>query len=107
MLCFMYFLVPQKMNIPNHFDIEEKLLSDKNSRCNKFLLKLYYLVVCFLRSFVLIALTITIITILFKQIGVEIEIGELMEYIFIYNKINSTDPLRGDKTRPNDIVYVK
>ena len=60
------------MNIPNHFDIEEKLLSDRTSRCNKLLLKLYYFVVCFLKSFVLIALALSIVTILLKQIGVEI-----------------------------------
>ena len=69
----------QKMNIPNHFDIEQKLLTDKASRCNKILLKLYYLVVCFLKSFVLLALAITIITILFKQVGVEIKLGKLLK----------------------------
>ena len=67
------------MNIPNHFDIEQKLLSDKSSRCNKVMLKLYYMIVCFLKSFVLIALALAIIMILFKQIGVEIEFEKLVK----------------------------
>ncbi len=70
------------MNIPNHFDIEQKLLSDKNSRCNKVMLKLYYMIVCFLKSFVLIALALAIIMILFKQIGVEIEFEKLVKNVF-------------------------
>ena len=69
------------MNIPNHFDIEEKLLSDQTSRCNKLLLKLYYFVVCFLKSFVLIAIALSIITILLKQTGVEIELGKLIQNV--------------------------
>ena len=69
------------MNIPSHFDIEEKLLSDKTSRCNKVLLKFYYLVVCFLKSFVLIALALAIIVFLFEQIGVEFELDKLLENI--------------------------
>ena len=69
------------MNIPNHFDIEEKLLSDRTSRCNKLLLKLYYFVVCFLKSFVLIALALSIVTILLKQIGVEIKLGKLIQNV--------------------------
>ena len=70
------------MNIPNHFDIEQKLLSDKSSRCNKVMLKLYYMIVCFLKSFVLIALALAIIVILFKQIGVEIEFEKLVKDVF-------------------------
>ena len=70
------------MNIPNHFDIERKLLSDKSSRCNKVMLKLYYMIVCFLKSFVLIALALAIIMILFKQIGVEIEFEKLVKNVF-------------------------
>lgn len=70
------------MNIPNHFDIEQKLLSDKSSRCNKVMLKLYYMIVCFLKSFVLIALALAIIVILFKQIGVEIEFEKLVKNVF-------------------------
>ena len=70
------------MNIPNHFDIEQKLLSDKSSRCNKVMLKLYYMIVCFLKSFVLIALALAIIMILFKQIGVEIEFEKLVKNVF-------------------------
>ena len=67
------------MNIPSQFDIEKKLLADKSSRCNKVLLKFYYLLVCFLKSFVLIALTLVTIIILFKQIGVEIQLGNLVK----------------------------
>ena len=78
------------MNIPNHFDIEQKLLSDRTSRCNKILLKLYYLVVCFLKSFVLIALASTIIIILFKQVGVEIKIGELVKGFYDQDLMNRT-----------------
>ena len=78
------------MNIPNHFDIEQKLLSDRTSRCNKILLKLYYLVVCFLKSFVLIALATTIIIILFKQVGVEIKIGELVKDFYDQDLMNRT-----------------
>ena len=70
------------MNIPNNFDIEQKLLSDKSSRCNKVMLKLYYMIVCFLKSFVLIALALAIIMILFKQIGVEIEFEKLVKNVF-------------------------
>ena len=70
------------MNIPNHFDIEQKLLSDKSSRCNKVMLKLYYMIVCFLKSFVLITLALAIIMILFKQIGVEIEFEKLVKNVF-------------------------
>ena len=70
------------MNIPNLFDIEQKLLSDKSSRCNKVMLKLYYMIVCFLKSFVLIALALAIIMILFKQIGVEIECEKLVKNVF-------------------------
>ena len=70
------------MNIPNHFDIEQKLLSDKSSRCNKVMLKLYYMIVCFLKSFVLIALALAIIMILFKQIGVKIEFEKLVKNVF-------------------------
>ena len=33
-------------------------MHDKTSRCNKVLLKFYYMFVCFLKSFVLIALTL-------------------------------------------------
>lgn len=80
------------MNIPNHFDIEQKLLSDRTSRCNKILLKLYYLVVCFLKSFVLIALATTIIIILFKQVGVEIKIGELVKDFYDQDLMNRTSP---------------
>ena len=79
-----------KMNIPNHFDIEEKLLSDRNSRCNKFLLKLYYIVVCFLKSFVLIALAVTIIIVIFKQVGVEIKIGKLVDGFYDEEASNIT-----------------
>ena len=79
------------MNIPNHFEIEQKLLSDRTSRCNKFLLKLYYFVVCFLKSFVLIALAITIIIILFKQVGVEIKIGKLIKGV--YDRGNNKDTI--------------
>ena len=80
------------MNIPNHFDIEQKLLSDRTSRCNKLLLKLYYLVVCFLKSFVLIALAITIIIILFKQVGVDIKVGKLVKGI--YDRENNNDSIK-------------
>ena len=73
------------MNIPTHFDIEQKLLSDHTSRCNKVLLKLYYIVVCLLKSFVLIALAVTIIIILFKQVGVEIKIGKLVKGFYEKN----------------------
>ena len=67
------------MNIPSQFDIEQKLLNDKTSRCNKLLLKSYYMIVCFLKSFVLIALALVTIVILFKQIGVEIKLGKLLQ----------------------------
>ena len=67
------------MNLPSQFDIEQKLLHDKTSRCNKVLLKFYYMFVCFLKSFVLIALTLVTIVILFKQIGVEIKLGKLLK----------------------------
>ena len=80
------------MNIPNHFDIEQKLLSDRTSRCNEFLLKLYYLVVCFLKSFVLIALAITIIIVLFKQVGVDIKVGKLVKGI--YDRENNNDSIK-------------
>lgn len=82
------------MNIPNHFDIEEKLLSDRTSRCNKLLLKLYYFVVCFLKSFVLIALALSIVVILFKQIGVEFKLTKLIRNILHDNKgiLNDTEP---------------
>ena len=82
------------MNIPNHFDIEEKLLSDRNSRCNKLLLKLYYFVVCFLKSFVLIAVALSIVTILLKQIGVEIKLGKLIQNVLDDSKgiLNDTKP---------------
>ena len=81
------------MNIPNHFDIEEKLLSDRTSRCNKLLLKLYYFVVCFLKSFVLIALALSIVVILFKQIGVEFKLSKLVRDILHDNKgiLNETE----------------
>ena len=67
------------MNIPSQFDIEQKLLDDKTSRCNKVLLKFYYMLVCFLKSFVLVALALVTIVILFKQIGVEIKWGKLLK----------------------------
>lgn len=67
------------MNIPSQFDIEQKLLGDKTSRCNKVLLKFYYLLVCFLKSFVLIALALVTIVIFFKQIGVEIKLEKLFK----------------------------
>ena len=88
------------MNIPNHFDIEQKLLSDRTSRCNKILLKLYYLVVCFLKSFVLIALATTIIIILFKQVGVEIKIGELVKGFYDQDLMNRTFPSSNYSTIP-------
>ena len=88
------------MNIPNHFDIEQKLLSDRTSRCNKVLLKLYYLVVCFLKSFVLIALATTIIIILFKQVGVEIKIGELVKGFYDQDRMNRTFPSSNYSTIP-------
>ena len=89
------------MNIPNHFDIEQKLLSDRTSRCNKFLLKLYYLVVCFLKSFVLIALAITIIIILFKQVGVDIKVEKLVKGF--YDRENNNDTVQNyfQDTRPS------
>ena len=82
------------MNIPNHFDIEEKLLSDRTSRCNKLLLKLYYFVVCFLKSIVLIALALSIVFILFKQIGVEFKLTKLIRNILNDNNgvYNNTEP---------------
>ena len=92
------------MNIPYHFDIEQKLLSDRTSRCNKFLLKLYYLVVCFLKSFVLIALAITIIIILFKQVGVEIKIGKLVKGF--YDKENSNDTFTSHAQATRHILNV-
>ena len=81
------------MNIPNHFDIEEKLLSDRTSRCNKLLLKLYYFVVCFLKSIVLIALALSIVVILFKQIGVEFKLSKLIRNILHDNNriLNDTE----------------
>ena len=89
------------MNIPNHFDIEQKLLSDRTSRCNKFLLKLCYLVVCFLKSFVLIALAITIIIILFKQVGVDIKVEKLVKGF--YDRENNNDTVQNyfQDTRPS------
>ena len=89
------------MNIPNHFDIEQKLLSDRTSRCNKFLLKLYYLVVCFLKSFVLIALAITIMIILFKQVGVDIKVEKLVKGF--YDRENNNDTVQNyfQDTRPS------
>ena len=89
------------MNIPNHFDIEQKLLSDRTSRCNKFLLKLYYLVLCFLKSFVLIALAITIIIILFKQVGVDIKVEKLVKGF--YDRENNNDTVQNyfQDTRPS------
>ena len=92
------------MNIPNHFDIEKKLLSDKTSRCNKLLLKLYYVVVCFLKSFVLIALALTIVIILFKQIGVEIKMKNVLKTFYDENVKNIT--FSSSKYRPNiNITY--
>ena len=67
------------MNLPSQFDIEQKLMHDKTSRCNKVLLTFYYVFVCFLKSFVLIALTLVTIVILFKQIGVEIKWEKLLK----------------------------
>ena len=67
------------MNIPSQFDIEQKLLSDKTSRCNKFFLKFYYLLVCFLKSFLLIALALSTIYLLFEQSGVEIGMENLLK----------------------------
>ena len=87
------------MNIPNHFDIENKLLSDKTSRCNKLLLKLYYVVVCFLKSFVLIALALTIVIILFKQIGVEIKMKNVLKTFYGENTKNMT--FSSSKYQPN------
>ena len=78
------------MNIPHHFDRESKLLSDRTSRCNKLLLKLYYVVVCFLKSFVLIALALTIVIILFKQIGVEIKMKNILKTFYDENVKNIT-----------------
>ena len=93
------------MNIPNHFDIENKLLSDKTSRCNKLLLKLYYVVVCFLKSFVLIALALTIVIILFKQIGVEIKMKNILKTFYDENVKNIT--FSTSKYRPNtNITYI-
>ena len=40
------------------------------------------MIVCFLKSFVLIALALAIIMILFKQIGVEIEFEKLVKNVF-------------------------
>ena len=94
------------MNIPNHFDIEEKLITDKASRCNKILLKLYYLVVCFLKSFVLLALAITIITILFKQVGVEIKLGKLLKNVFRDISLNSTNIFSDVEIKANDSVHM-
>ena len=93
------------MNIPHHFDIENKLLSDRTSRCNKLLLKLYYVVVCFLKSFVLIALALTIVIILFKQIGVEIKMKNILKTFYDENVKNIT--FSTSKYRPNtNITYI-
>ena len=93
------------MNIPHHFDIENKLLSDRTSRCNKLLLKLYYVVVCFLKSFVLIALALTIVIILFKQIGVEIKMKNVLKTFYDENVKNIT--FSTSKYRPNtNITYM-
>ena len=93
------------MNIPHHFDIENKLLSDRTSRCNKLLLKLYYVVVCFLKSFVLIALALTIVIILFKQIGVEIKMKNVLKTFYDENVKNIT--FSTSKYRPNtNITYI-
>ena len=93
------------MNIPHHFDIENKLLSDRTSRCNKLLLKLYYVVVCFLKSFVLIALALTIVIILFKQIGVEIKMRNVLKTFYDENVKNIT--FSTSKYRPNtNITYM-
>ena len=90
------------MNIPHHFDIEKKLLSDKTSRCNKLLLKLYYVVVCFLKSFVLIALALTIVIILFKQIGVEIKMKNVLKTFYDENVKNIT--FSSSKYQPNTSI---
>ena len=90
------------MNIPNHFDIEKKLLSDKTARCNKLLLKLYYVVVCFLKSFVLIALALTIVIILFKQIGVEIKMKNVLKSFYDENIKNIT--FSSAKYQPNTSI---
>ena len=61
------------MNIPTQFDIEQKLLADSTSKCNKILLKSYYLLLCFLKSFVLIALALAKIYPLFQQSEVKMQ----------------------------------
>ena len=73
------------MNIPAQFDIEQKLLADKSSRCNKVLLKFYYLLVCFLKSFVLIALAFATIYLLFQQSGIEVEFENIFKKL-LHNK---------------------
>ena len=79
------------MNIPTQFDIEQKLLADSTSKCNKILLKSYYLLLCFLKSFVLIALALATIYLLFQQSGVKVQFQEVFQKILKNNTSSVTN----------------
>ena len=84
------------MNIPTQFDIEQKLLADSTSKCNKILLKSYYLLLCFLKSFVLIALALAKIYLLFQQNWIK------MQFQAVFLKILKNNTSSIANTTSND-----